>query len=57
MTTIITALLYRSFAVAPESLLGFYWQGTVVLLIIFSVILTVWSGIEYFQNLPKEGDA
>jgi CDP-diacylglycerol--glycerol-3-phosphate 3-phosphatidyltransferase len=57
MTTIIVALLYHSFDVSSDNLLGFYWQGTVVLLIIFSVILTVWSGIEYFRNLPKEGDA
>jgi CDP-diacylglycerol--glycerol-3-phosphate 3-phosphatidyltransferase len=57
MTTIIVALLYHSFDVSSDNLLGFYWQGAVVLLIIFSVILTVWSGIEYFRNLPKEGDA
>lgn len=57
MTTIIVALLYHALGISPENLLGFYWQGTVILLIIFSVILTVWSGIEYFRNLPKEGEA
>jgi CDP-diacylglycerol--glycerol-3-phosphate 3-phosphatidyltransferase len=57
IATIIVALLYHSFDVSSENLLGFYWQGTIILLIIFSVILTVWSGIEYFRNLPKEGDA
>ena len=57
MTTIIVALLYYCLGGATENLLGFYWQGTVILLIIFSVILTVWSGVEYFRNLPKEGDA
>ena len=57
MTTIVLALLYRCLDVASENLLGFCWQGAVILFIIFSVILTVWSGIEYFRNLPKEGDA
>jgi CDP-diacylglycerol--glycerol-3-phosphate 3-phosphatidyltransferase len=57
MITIIVALLYRSVAIPSENLLGFYWQGAIILFIIFSVILTVWSGIEYFRNLPKEGDA
>ena len=57
MITIIVALLYRAFGLPSENLLGFYWQGAIILLIIFSTILTVWSGIEYFRNLPKEGDA
>ena len=57
MTTIIVALLYRAVGEGAENLLGFYWQGAIILLIIFSVILTVWSGLEYFRNLPKEGDA
>lgn len=57
MMTIIMALMYRSLGSPSESLSGFYWQGTIILFIIFSVILTVWSGVEYFRNLPKEGDA
>ena len=63
MVTIILALVYRVFwpagAVpgAGSGLFEFYWQGAVVLFMIFSVILTVWSGIEYFRNLPKEGEA
>jgi CDP-diacylglycerol--glycerol-3-phosphate 3-phosphatidyltransferase len=57
MITIVLALLYRACGSPSENLLGFYWQGTTILFIIFSVILTVWSGVEYFRNLPKEGDA
>lgn len=56
MITIILALLYRCVGEPSENLWGFCWQGAVFLFIIFSVILTVWSGIEYFRNLPKEGD-
>jgi CDP-diacylglycerol--glycerol-3-phosphate 3-phosphatidyltransferase len=57
MITIVLALLYRAVGTASESFLGFCWQGAIILFMIFSVILTLWSGIEYFRNLPKEGDA
>jgi CDP-diacylglycerol--glycerol-3-phosphate 3-phosphatidyltransferase len=57
MITIVLALFYRAAGTASENLLGFCWQGAIILFIIFSVILTVWSGIDYFRNLPKEGDA
>ncbi|MFH0754219.1 MAG: CDP-diacylglycerol--glycerol-3-phosphate 3-phosphatidyltransferase [Candidatus Omnitrophota bacterium] len=54
MATIMIALIYRMEMDGPDSFIKFYWQGLLFLLIIFSVILTVWSGIEYFRNLPKE---
>jgi CDP-diacylglycerol--glycerol-3-phosphate 3-phosphatidyltransferase len=57
MATIIVALLYRAAVLPWDNVLGFYWQGIIIMLIILSVILTVWSGVEYFRNLPKEGDA
>ncbi len=62
MTTIIVALLYRiretgTTILSGENFLGSYWQGVIILLMFFSVVLTVWSGIEYFRGLPKEGDA
>ncbi|MBF0331469.1 MAG: CDP-diacylglycerol--glycerol-3-phosphate 3-phosphatidyltransferase [Candidatus Omnitrophica bacterium] len=57
MTTITAALIYRMTMTWPDSFFKFYWQGLLFLLIIFSVILTVWSGIEYFRNLPKEDEA
>ena len=63
MTTIVVALIYRvlwpqgALQTSASSLFEFYWQGAVILLIIFSAVLTVWSGVEYFRSLPKEGDA
>ncbi len=56
MTTIVVALVYRMALAWPDSFFKFYWQGMIFLLIIFSVILTVWSGVEYFRNLPKEDE-
>ena len=62
MTTVIVALFYRvlwpwASTSSPASTLLSYWQGIIILFIIFSFVLTIWSGIEYFRNLPKEGNA
>lgn len=55
MATIVLALFYR--AMPLEGLLGSCWQGAIFLFIILSVILTLWSGVEYFWGPFKERDA
>ncbi len=55
MVTIVVALFYR--AIPLQGLLGSCWQGAIFVLIILSVVLTIWSGVEYFLGLSKERDA
>ena len=62
IATILVALVYRTLWSVPvastgASLMSYQWKGLIILFVIFSLVLSLWSGSEYFRNLPKEGAA
>ncbi len=59
IAAILVALVYRVLWSYPATstganLMEFQWRGLIVAFIIFALVLSVWSGVEYFRAIPKE---
>ncbi|MEI8011141.1 MAG: CDP-diacylglycerol--glycerol-3-phosphate 3-phosphatidyltransferase [Candidatus Omnitrophota bacterium] len=62
MAAIMVALLYRVLWSFPAtstgaSLMQSQWEWLIIAFVVFSLMLSLWSGVEYFIGLSKKGGA